>query len=606
MQREQPDSDEEVTPVGSPHLNLGVLGRFFQLQRGSYTLRTNAQLLRLLQSLPDDDDDDDLDDDNDDYGDYEPTDRNQECGQSAPATEPQEAGVELLNGGEFGRITPKIRSRRGERNLVKAITNRFAGHRSTLFKEDLATNLVPNSNGSATASYDSNIYTAQYSTDSSFYYTCSQDFRLYIYDSSSPPFSPEDRQAALSDTSVQTTMNVRRRILGHPGRWTITDANLSPDNQRMIYSSLTSTVYMTSTVDNNPTQVPIPFGSTRSRHRDLWNYGDEFNIYACRFSADGNEVIAGGGRLISVYDLLANRRIVQIEAHTDDVNSCCWADTTSGNVLVSASDDRSLKVWDRRSLGATPKPSGVLMGHVQGITYVSAKGDGRYVISNGKDQAVRLWDLRKMRSSLDYDNAGHRSYGPRFDYRYPPYPKTKRQAHPMDCSVMTYRGHSVLRTLIRCHFSPAETTGSQYIYSGSADGKIHVWSLDGTIVQILDRNQALLMGHDPSAPERLSTHHHTNHRVCVRDVSWHSQEPVMMSAGWDSGHGGSILARHEWKGLSKMNGSLEDWVAREESERHATENVRRSSRLATQRRRDFNLIPGTYLDDDEDDEEEYY
>lgn len=29
---------------------------------------------------------------------------------------------------------------------------------------------------------------------------------------------------------------------------------------------------------------------------------------------------------------------------------------------------------------------------------------------------------------------------------------------------MTYRGHSVLRTLIRCHFSPDETTGSQYAY----------------------------------------------------------------------------------------------------------------------------------------------
>jgi len=39
---------------------------------------------------------------------------------------------------------------------------------------------------------------------------------------------------------------------------------------------------------------------------------------------------------------------------------------------------------------------------------------------------------------------------------------------------MTYRGHSVLRTLIRCHFSPAETTGSQYLYSGSADGRVHV------------------------------------------------------------------------------------------------------------------------------------
>jgi hypothetical protein len=38
---------------------------------------------------------------------------------------------------------------------------------------------------------------------------------------------------------------------------------------------------------------------------------------------------------------------------------------------------------------------------------------------------------------------------------------------------MTYRGHAVLRTLIRCHFSPAETTGSAYIYSGSKDGRIH-------------------------------------------------------------------------------------------------------------------------------------
>lgn len=47
-------------------------------------------------------------------------------------------------------------------------------------------------------------------------------------------------------------------------------------------------------------------------------------------------------------------------------------------------------------------------------------------------------------------------------------------AHPKDCSVMTYRGHAVLRTLIRCYFSPAETTGGQYLYSGSYDGKIHV------------------------------------------------------------------------------------------------------------------------------------
>ena len=48
---------------------------------------------------------------------------------------------------------------------------------------------------------------------------------------------------------------------------------------------------------------------------------------------------------ISVYDLLADQRTVKISAHSNDVNSCCWADTGSCNVLVSASDDTFLKVW---------------------------------------------------------------------------------------------------------------------------------------------------------------------------------------------------------------------------------------------------------------------
>lgn len=59
-------------------------------------------------------------------------------------------------------------------------------------------------------------------------------------------------------------------------------------------------------------------------------------------------------------------------------------------------------------------------------------------------------------------------------FRYGTYPKPMREAHPRDCSIMTYRGHQVFRTLIRCHFSPIETTGAKYIYTGSSDGRIHV------------------------------------------------------------------------------------------------------------------------------------
>lgn len=124
---------------------------------------------------------------------------------------------------------------------------------------------------------------------------------------------------------------------------------------------------------------------------------------------------------------------------------------------------------------------------------MSPKGDGRYIISNGKDQALRLWDLRRMRSSDEFDKIGHNEYHiGGYDYRYVPlvllikrplresinrqglYLKPRVLAHPKDCSVMTYRGHAVLRTLIRCYFSPVETTGGQYLYSGSYDGKIRV------------------------------------------------------------------------------------------------------------------------------------
>ena len=73
---------------------------------------------------------------------------------------------------------------------------------------------------------------------------------------------------------------------------------------------------------------------------------------------------------------------------------------------------------DRRSLGSSQTPSGVLIGHTEGITNVSAKGDGRFVISNGKDQALRLWDLRKMRTNAEYEAITNQDYGiPRYDYR---------------------------------------------------------------------------------------------------------------------------------------------------------------------------------------------
>ncbi|KZV94574.1 WD40 repeat-like protein [Exidia glandulosa HHB12029] len=521
----------------------------------------------------------------------------------AAFSEPQQAGVELQRSGQFG----SVKALNNKPSVARTLRARESALRpSHIRKEELARPLVPNSQGTVVATFDDNVYAGQYSEDGNFFYTCCRDFRLDIFSTThmnEPQTTRWRRGGPVPQSTSEATMRNVGTIRGHGDGWTVTDSHLSPDNERLIYASMSSCVYLTRTglPDSlaSPHQTPIRFRSSRwTRGRE---YDEDVQIWSCRFSADGNEIVAGGSSHIFVYDLVADRQTVNIPAHGYDINSCCWADRESGNVLISSSDDTFLKVWDRRSLGTGAKPSGVLIGHVEGITYVSPKGDGRYIISNGKDQTLRLWDLRMMRTHKDYLDCKSDNYGDRnFDYRYGILPRLRQKSHPMDCSVMHYRGHEVLRTLIRCHFSPAETTGQNYIYSGGSNGQIHIWSLDGTVVQTIDRSRTLPISFDPTGPdpgEEIPRERPAAGRmgqrttgIIVRDLSWHPSQPVLLSSAWRGESTRSNVARHEWKGLTKhaatmRKGALEDLVERQQWELPDRNRKRRRVR-----------VPGEYFE----------
>lgn len=77
-----------------------------------------------------------------------------------------------------------------------------------------------------------------------------------------------------------------------------------------------------------------------------------------------------------------------------------------------------------------------------------------------------------------------------------------------DCSVMTYRGHRVRKTLIRAKFSPLETTGNRFIYTGCSTGRVIMYdTLTGKIAGMVN-----------------------SHSDLVRDVSWHPRRPEIASA----------------------------------------------------------------------------
>ncbi|KAI5480392.1 WD repeat protein [Pseudohyphozyma bogoriensis] len=476
-----------------------------------------------------------------------------------PVTEPVAAGVRLERSGDWGPPPVKYSNRKlkhHSKQLPSLLRDRELGYGRSV-KSTLGDYTIPNSAGTEVSQFQSKVYSGQYSEDGSFFYTACQDFKVYIYDTRTGPLTGKKSVTDTPSTnrrgrgwgwehrsSMKTRLIVKAQEVNC--RWTITDANLSPENDWLLYSSITPYVHL-----------------VRTRQGEEWDTEDhdQHIIWSIRFSNDAREVVAGGSTGHSrygplfVYDIETRKTVLRVNAHQEDVNAVAFADTASGNLLLSGSDDSFVKVWDRRSLSGQ-RASGTLVGHTEGITFVAPKGDGRYCLSNGKDQAVKLWDLRMMMDGEEFHSLrlDRKDFGIQgWDYRQPTYSKPRYFAHPNDGSVMTYRGHQVLRTLIRCHFSPASTTDQRYIYSGSADGKIHIWSLDGRVAQVLDRRQTrgLINSesgeyNDPSDPD--DGKQYPKNTTAVRDVSWHPFEPSLMSTAW-GGHNRSegSLAKHQWK-----------------------------------------------------------
>ena len=154
---------------------------------------------------------------------------------------------------------------------------------------------------------------------------------------------------------------------------------------------------------------------------------------------------------------------------------------------------------------------GGFVGHFQGVTCVSTPNDygtSKYVLSNSKDQSMKLWDLRKMNTTTELNSARKNLRGMtrEFDYRYDIGVANAYKNHKAlkgDKSLMTYRGHTVATTLIRSGFSPVHSTSAKYVFCGDANSCIYIYdTLTGENLYKLD-------GHDN----------------IVRDVCWHPYLP---------------------------------------------------------------------------------
>lgn len=136
----------------------------------------------------------------------------------------------------------------------------------------------------------------------------------------------------------------------------------------------------------------------------------------------------------------------------------------SGNLLVSASKDETLKIWDVTT-GYCVK---TLRGHTDWVRDVCPSSDGRFLLSTGDDMTARLWDISTSKDKLIM--LGH--------------------SHYIECCTLappsTYRYLALLAGIKK---PPPTSSTAEFMATGSRDKTIKLWDARGICLKTL-------VGHD--------------------------------------------------------------------------------------------------------------
>jgi WD40 repeat protein len=134
-------------------------------------------------------------------------------------------------------------------------------------------------------------------------------------------------------------------------------------------------------------------------------------IHACAFSPDGRWLASASGdreRALRLWEVDSGKPLKKLQGHTDAVTACALS--PDGHCIVSAGGkrDKTLRVWDATTLrevtrGGTDTSVGadailpilILEGHSAAVNAFAISPDGRFIISASEDRTLRIWDPRK-------------------------------------------------------------------------------------------------------------------------------------------------------------------------------------------------------------------
>jgi WD40 repeat protein len=218
--------------------------------------------------------------------------------------------------------------------------------------------------------------------------------------------------------------------------------------------------------------------TTLTGHRD--------RVGGISFSGDGKILAsASWDQTIKLWDIPASIKqkkpvlLATLRGHTDAVNDVSFA---GEQTLVSASQDKTLIIWDLRQL-TQPKITKILQGHDDRVTSVAYNQITSEIVSTSDDKTVRMWSLS---GDLITTFKGHRdrvtSLGIRGDGKViasGAFDQEIRLWQPKNNLLKTLEGHT--DSVWNIDISP----DSQLIASASRDSTIKLWTMAGQSLRTL-------------------------------------------------------------------------------------------------------------------------
>jgi WD40 repeat protein len=120
--------------------------------------------------------------------------------------------------------------------------------------------------------------------------------------------------------------------------------------------------------------------------------GHTGSVNAVAVTPDGQRAVsASHDKTLKVWDVATGRIIHTLKGHTKSVTGVAL--TADGRLGVSASADKTLKVWDMES----GREAHTFTGHSEGVTGVVMTQSGRLAVSASADKTIKVWDVQSGR-----------------------------------------------------------------------------------------------------------------------------------------------------------------------------------------------------------------